>query len=42
MVAQPDILVTGDYDFHTSEILEYFTVLTPADFLRSFGQEVNH
>lgn len=42
MVAQPDILVTGDYDFHTPEILEYFTVLTPADFLRSFGQDVNH
>lgn len=42
MIAQPDILVTGDDDFHTPEIQEYFTVLTPADFLRSFGQEMNH
>jgi len=40
MVAQPDILVTGDYDFHTPEIQEYFTVLSPADFLRSFGEEI--
>lgn len=38
MVAQPDILITGDYDFHTPEIQEFFTILTPADFLRSFGQ----
>lgn len=43
MVVQPDILITGDFDFHTSEIQEYFTVLTPADFVRSFfGQEINH
>lgn len=41
MLAQPDILVTGDNDFHTPEIQEYFTVLTPADFLKSFGQEMN-
>ena len=37
MIAQPDILVTGDHDFHTPEIQEYFTVMTPADFVRSFG-----
>ncbi|THF73137.1 putative toxin-antitoxin system toxin component, PIN family [Cohnella fermenti] len=42
IVAQPDFLVTGDYDFHTPDIREYFTILTPADFLRSFGQEMNH
>jgi len=42
IVVQPDFLVTGDYDFHTPEIQEYFTVVTPADFLRSFGQEINH
>jgi putative PIN family toxin of toxin-antitoxin system len=40
MVAQPDILVTGDKDFHTPEIEEYFTVLTPADFLKRFGPEM--
>lgn len=42
IVAQPDFLVTGDYDFHTLEIQEYFNVLTPADFLKTFGQEMNH
>lgn len=38
LVAQPDILVTGDYDFHTPEIQEYFAVMTPSDFVRSFIQ----
>lgn len=42
IIAQPDILVTGDYDFHTPEIQECFPVLTPADFLRSFGRNSNH
>ena len=42
IIAQPDILVTGDYDFHTPEIQEYFPVLTPAEFLRSFGRGDNH
>lgn len=42
LVAQPDFLVTGDNDFHTPDIQEYFTVMTPADFLRNFGQEMNH
>jgi predicted nucleic acid-binding protein len=42
MVAQPDIVVTGDHDFHTPEILEHFTVLSPSDFLRSFGQHADH
>jgi putative PIN family toxin of toxin-antitoxin system len=38
MIAQPDVLVTGDQDFHTPEIQEYFAVYTPADFIRYFGQ----
>lgn len=42
VAAQPDILVTGDYDFHTPEIFEHFTVMTPADFLRSFAGELEH
>lgn len=37
ILSQPDILITGDYDFHTNEIKEYFAVYTPADFLRTFG-----
>lgn len=37
VIAQPDILITGDRDFHTSEIREYFAVYTPAEFLRYFG-----
>lgn len=36
IIAQPDILVTGDYDFHTPEIREHFAVYTPADFLRAY------
>ncbi|MHB8127208.1 MAG: putative toxin-antitoxin system toxin component, PIN family [Desulfitobacteriaceae bacterium] len=42
ILAQPDILVTGDHDFHTPEIQEYFAVMTPGDFLRNFSKEVNH
>jgi putative PIN family toxin of toxin-antitoxin system len=42
VIAQPDILVTGDLDFYTPEILEYFKVLTPADFLRHFNNEIDH
>lgn len=41
MIAQPDILITGDLDFHTPDIQEYFAVYTPADFIRYFGQESN-
>ncbi len=41
MIAQPDILINGDLDFHTPEIQEYFAVYTPADFLRCFGHEYN-
>ncbi|PKM38820.1 MAG: putative toxin-antitoxin system toxin component, PIN family [Firmicutes bacterium HGW-Firmicutes-8] len=37
VIAQPDILITGDLDFHTREIREYFAVYTPADFLKCFG-----
>jgi len=38
------MLITGDYDFHTSEIQEYFAVYTPADFLRNFNakDQLNH
>ncbi len=39
ILAQPDILVTGDHDFHTPEIQEYFAVMTPGDFLNAFGGE---
>lgn len=42
MVAQPDIIVTGDFDFHTPEIQEHFTVMTPADFLRTFSDDLSH
>lgn len=42
MVAQPDILITGDMDFHTPEIQEYFTVLTPGDFLTIYSSDTNH
>jgi putative PIN family toxin of toxin-antitoxin system len=34
VLAQPDILVSGDKDFHTAEIREYFAVYTPAHFLQ--------
>lgn len=37
LIAEPDILVTDDLDFHTKKIREYFTVYTPAEFLRYFG-----
>lgn len=42
IIAQPDILVTGDYDFHTPEIREHFAVYTTADFLKIFGIELKH
>jgi uncharacterized protein len=42
IVAQPDFLITGDHDFRTPEIQEYFNVITPADFLRNFGEERSH
>jgi len=41
MVAQPDIIVTGDLDFHTPEIQEHFTVMTPGDFLRTFSDDLS-
>lgn len=37
MVAQPDILITGDMDFHTPEIREHFTIMTPREFLNFFS-----
>ena len=39
ILAQPDILVTGDRDFMTPEIKEYFAVYTPNEFLRNFGNK---
>jgi putative PIN family toxin of toxin-antitoxin system len=36
VLAQPDILISGDKDFHTQEIREHLAVYTPADFLRYF------
>ena len=36
MVAQPDMLITGDMDFYTPEIQEHFTIMTPDDFLTLF------
>ena len=42
ILAEPDILVTGDHDFHTHEIQEHFAVYTPVDFVKNFGNEVNH
>lgn len=37
VLAQPDILISGDSHFHTAVIKQYFAVYTPADFLRDFG-----
>jgi putative PIN family toxin of toxin-antitoxin system len=37
-IAQPDLLVTGDKDFHTGEIREIFIVCTPGEFLQRFSQ----
>ncbi|MEW6697866.1 MAG: putative toxin-antitoxin system toxin component, PIN family [Bacillota bacterium] len=42
MVAQPDILIIGDMDFHTPEIQDHFTVMTPGDFLTIYSSETNH
>ena len=42
MVAQPDIIVTGDLDFYTPEIQEYFTIMTPGDFLNAFSIDQCH
>ena len=36
IIAQPDILITGDQDFHKSEIQEYVAVLYPIRFPQSF------
>jgi putative PIN family toxin of toxin-antitoxin system len=36
ILSNPDIVITGDKDFHTEEIREYFAVYTAADFLRDF------
>lgn len=36
ILAQPDMVISGDKDFHTPEIREYLAVYTPANFLRDF------
>jgi putative PIN family toxin of toxin-antitoxin system len=36
ILCQPDILISGDKDFHTEEIQEHFAIYTPGDFLRFF------
>ena len=36
IIAQPDIFITGDLDFYTPEIQEIFTILSPADFIRTY------
>lgn len=36
VIAEPDIFITGDKDFHTDEINEFLPVYTPSDFLREF------
>jgi len=35
--SKSDMFITGDKDFHTTEIREYIAVYTPDDFLRNFG-----
>lgn len=42
LLAQPDVLVTGDLDFHTTEIKEQLVVMTPSDFIRVFGNNEKH
>jgi predicted nucleic acid-binding protein len=37
ILAQPDVLISGDKDFFTKEIREYFAVYTPADFFKYFS-----
>lgn len=41
IIAEPDILITGDHDFHTPEVKAYFAVYTPASFLRDFSHRIN-
>ena len=36
ILAQPDLLITGDQDFHTEEIADVIEVCTPAEFLLRF------
>ena len=42
MVAQPDIIVTGDLDFYTPEIQDHFTIMTPGNFLNDFSNDISH
>lgn len=34
VISQPDLIVTGDKDFKSREIQEYFAIYTPGEFLR--------
>lgn len=40
LLAQPDIFISGDHDFHTREIKNHLVVYTPAEFLKYFGKKV--
>jgi len=40
LIAQPDLVVTSAQDFHMSEIRDFLTVLSPADFIRMYGKEI--
>lgn len=37
LMAQPDVLISGDADFPTADIAEYLTVYTPRQFISRFG-----
>jgi predicted nucleic acid-binding protein len=37
-IAEPDLLITGDRDFHTTEIREHLAMCTPVEFLQWFRQ----
>lgn len=41
LLAQPDIFISGDQDFHTPEIQEHLVVYTPAQFLKYFSDGEN-
>ncbi len=39
VICQPDLIVTGDKDFKSREVQEYFAIYTPGEFLRFFESE---
>jgi predicted nucleic acid-binding protein len=38
-LTEPDLLVSGDKDFHSAEIKEFFAVCTPSEFLQWFSPQ---